>query len=124
MQFKMVHNNFNVANLEKSLEFYAKAFDMHEVKRIAPADGSFIIVYLSDGSSSHRLELTWVKEMDRAYDLGDNEFHLAFEVDDFEAAHKLHADLGIICYENPEMGIYFVTDPDGYWLEIIPAGKY
>ena len=124
MQFKMVHNNFNVANLEKSLEFYAKAFDMHEVKRIAPADGSFIIVYLSDGSSSHRLELTWVKEMDRAYDLGDNEFHLAFEVDDFEAAHKLHADMGVICYENPEMGIYFVTDPDGYWLEIIPAGKY
>ena len=123
MQFKMVHNNFNVANLEKSLEFYAKAFDMHEVKRIAPADGSFIIVYLSDSSSAHRLELTWVKEMDRAYDLGDNEFHLAFEVDDFEAAHKLHADLGIICYENPEMGIYFVTDPDGYWLEIIPAGK-
>ena len=124
MQFKMVHNNFNVANLEKSLEFYAKAFDLHEVKRIAPADGSFIIVYLSDSSSAHRLELTWVKEMDRAYDLGDNEFHLAFEVDDFEAAHKLHADMGVICYENPEMGIYFVTDPDGYWLEIIPAGKY
>ena len=123
MQFKMVHNNFNVANLEKSLEFYAKAFDLHEVKRIAPADGSFIIVYLSDSSSAHRLELTWVKEMDRAYDLGDNEFHLAFEVDDFEAAHKLHADMGVICYENPEMGIYFVTDPDGYWLEIIPEKR-
>ena len=123
MQFKMVHNNFNVANLEKSLEFYAKAFDLHEVKRIAPADGSFIIVYLSDSSSAHRLELTWVKEMDRAYDLGDNEFHLAFEVDDFEAAHKLHADMGVICYENPEMGIYFVTDPDGYWLEILPSKR-
>ena len=123
MQFKMVHNNFNVANLEKSLEFYAKAFDLHEVKRIAPADGSFIIVYLSDSSSAHRLELTWVKEMDRAYDLGDNEFHLAFEVDDFEAAHKLHADMGVICYENPEMGIYFVTDPDGYWLEIVPEQR-
>ena len=123
MKFKMVHNNFNVADLEKSLEFYAKAFDMHEVKRIAPADGSFIIVYLSDNSSAHRLELTWVKEMDRAYDLGDNEFHLAFEVDDFEAAHKLHADMGVICYENPEMGIYFVTDPDGYWLEILPSKR-
>ena len=124
MQFKMVHNNFNVANLEKSLEFYAKAFDMHEVKRIAPADGSFIIVYLSEGNSGHRLELTWVKEMEGSYDLGDNEFHLAFEVDDFEAAHALHEKMGCICYENPEMGIYFVTDPDGYWLEIIPAGKY
>ncbi|MEQ2429360.1 lactoylglutathione lyase, partial [Enterocloster hominis] len=26
-----------------------------------------------------------------------------------------------ICYENPGMGIYFITDPDGYWLEIVPA---
>ena len=124
MKFKMVHNNFNVSDLSKSLQFYADAFDMHEVKRIAPADGSFIIVYLSEGSSGHRLELTWVKEMDRAYDLGDNEFHLAFEVDDFEAAHALHEKMGCICYENPAMGIYFVTDPDGYWLEVIPAGKY
>ena len=124
MKFKMVHNNFNVADLAKSLQFYAEAFDMHEVKRIAPADGSFIIVYLEDGNSAHRLELTWVKEMEGSYDLGDNEFHLAFEVDDFEAAHALHEKMGCICYENPEMGIYFVTAPDGYWLEIIPAGKY
>ena len=124
MQFKMVHNNFNVADLEKSLKFYAEAFDLHEVKRIAPADGSFIIVYLGDGVSSHRLELTWVKEMEGTYDLGDNEFHLAFEVDDFEAAHRRHAAMNCICYENEEMGIYFVTDPDGYWLEVIPAGKY
>ena len=124
MQFKMVHNNFNVADLEKSLKFYAEAFDLHEVKRIAPTDGSFIIVYLGDGVSSHRLELTWVKEMEGTYDLGDNEFHLAFEVDDFEAAHRRHAAMNCICYENEEMGIYFVTDPDGYWLEVIPAGKY
>ena len=120
----MVHNNFNVADLEKSLKFYAEAFDLHEVKRIAPADGSFIIVYLGDGVSSHRLELTWVKEMEGTYDLGDNEFHLAFEVDDFEAAHRRHAAMNCIYYENEEMGIYFVTDPDGYWLEVIPAGKY
>ena len=124
MQFKMVHNNFNVADLDRSLKFYAEAFNMHEVKRIAPADGSFIIVYLSDNSSAHRLELTWIKEMEGAYNLGDNEFHLAFEVDDYESAHALHEKLGCICCENPEMGIYFVTDPDGYWLEIIPAGKY
>lgn len=120
----MVHNNFNVADLEKSLKFYAEAFDLHEVKRITPADGSFIIVYLGDDLSQHRLELTWVKEMEGAYNLGDNEFHLAFEVDDFDSAHKRHEELGCICYENPEMGIYFVTDPDGYWLEVIPAGKY
>ena len=124
MKFRMVHNNLNVFDLEKSLKFYADAFDMHEVRRIAPADGSFIIVYLSEDNSNHLLELTWMKEMDRPYDLGDNEFHLAFKVDDYEAAHKRHAEMGCICYENAEMGIYFVTDPDGYWLEIIPAGKY
>ena len=87
MKFKMVHNNFNVSDLSKSLQFYAEAFDMHEVKRIAPADGSFIIVYLSEGSSGHRLELTWVKEMDRAYDLGDNEFHLALVAATIRTSH-------------------------------------
>ena len=120
MKFKMIHNNLNVFDLEKSLKFYADAFDMHEVRRIAPEDGSFIIVYLSEDNSNHLLELTWMKEMDRPYDLGDNEFHLAFKVDDYEAAHKRHAEMGCICYENAEMGIYFVNDPDGYWLEVIP----
>lgn len=124
MKFRMVHNNLNVFELDKSIKFYQDAFGMKEVKRINAPDGSFIIVYLEDGNSSHLLELTWLREMERPYDLGDNEIHLAFEVDDFEAAHKLHEKMGAICYENHEMGIYFVNDPNGYWLEIIPAGKY
>ena len=123
MKFKMVHNNFNVANLEKSLKFYADAFDMHEVRRINADDGSFIIVYLEDGASAHQLELTWMREMDRPYDLGDEEFHLAFRVDDYAAAHELHEKMGCICYENKDMGIYFIQDPDGYWLEIIPEKR-
>ena len=53
MKFRMVHNNFNVLDLEKSLKFYADAFDMKEVRRINAPDGSFIIVYLEDGSSAH-----------------------------------------------------------------------
>ena len=111
MKFRMVHNNLNVFDLDKSIKFYSDAFDMKEVKRINAKDGSFIIVYLEDGSSSHQLELTWLRDMDRPYDLGDNEFHLAFEVDDYEAAHKRHEEMGVICYENEEMGIYFVNDP-------------
>ena len=120
MKFKMVHNNFNVFDLEKSLKFYREAFDMKEVRRIDAKDGSFIIVYLEDGNSGHQLELTWMRDMDRPYDLGDNEFHLAFRVDDFAAAHARHEKMGCICYENKSMGIYFVTDPDGYWLEVLP----
>ena len=123
MKFCMIHNNLNVFDLEKSLAFYRDALDMSEVRRINAPDGSFIIVYLEDGSSSHQLELTWLRDMDRPYELGDNEIHLAFAVDDYDAAHKRHEEMGVVCYENPEMGIYFIADPDGYWLEVLPQ-KY
>ena len=123
MKFKFAHQNLNVFDLERSLRFYAEALGLKEVRRIAPESGEFIIVYLGDGESDFRLELTWVREMDRPYELGDNEFHLAFRVDDYEAAHARHEKMGCICYENPAMGIYFVTDPDGYWLEILPKRR-
>ena len=122
-RFTFEHNNINVRDLEKSLKFYAEALDLKEVRRIVPEDGSFIIVYLSDGRSGQLLELTWLRDWDRAYNLGDNEFHMAFRVEDFEAAHKLHEQMGCICYENPKMGIYFISDPDGYWSEVLPVRK-
>ena len=124
MTFTFAHNNFNVRDLDKSLEFYKKALGLSEVRRIAPEDGSFIIVYLGDAAgSAHVLELTWLRDWERPYDLGDNEFHLAFTVDDFDAAHALHEEMGCICFENEAMGIYFITDPDEYWLEVIPAKR-
>lgn len=123
MKFRMVHNNFNVLDLDRSLKFYREAFDMQEVRRINAEDGSFIIVYLEDGTSSHQLELTWLRDRKEPYDLGDNEFHLAFKVDDYEAAHARHEKMGCICYENPAMGIYFVEDPDSYWVEVVPEKR-
>ncbi|MEG1979386.1 MAG: VOC family protein [Victivallaceae bacterium] len=120
MKFRMVHNNFNVLDLNKSIKFYQDALGMKEVRRINAQDGSFIIVYLEDGSSSHQLELTWLRDRTEPYDLGDDEFHLAFRVDDYAAAHALHEKMDCICYENPDMGIYFISDPDNYWLEVIP----
>lgn len=120
-KFKFEHNNINVKDLEKSLRFYEEALELKETRRIVPEDGSFIIVYLSDGQTEHLLELTWLRDWDRPYNLGDNEFHLAFRVQDYQAAHALHEKMGCICYENPKMGIYFINDPDGYWLEIMPV---
>ena len=121
MTFTFAHNNFNVFDLEKSLAFYQQALGLTEVRRVNAKDGSFILVYLGDGSgSSYTLELTWLRDWDRPYHLGDNEFHLAFKVDDYEAAHALHKEMGCICFENEAMGIYFITDPDGYWLEVVP----
>lgn len=121
MNFKMIHNNINVFDLEKSLSFYARALNLKESRRITEPSGEFIIVYLSDGESQHLLELTWLRDRSEPYNLGDNEFHLAFETADYDKAHELHSEMGCICYENDSMGIYFIEDPDGYWLEVLPS---
>ena len=121
MKFKMIHENYNVADLGKSMAFYEKALGLREVRRIN-GDG-FIIVYIAAEDHNFELELTWLEGHPEAYNLGECEFHLAFETEDFEAAHKLHEEMGCICFENPAMGIYFITDPDGYWLEVLPARK-
>ena len=121
MSFRFVHNNINVLDLEKSLAFYEKALGLKEVRRKEKPE--FTLIYLGDGLTKHQLELTWLKDRTKPYDLGENEFHLAFETEDFEAAYALHKEMNCICYENKAMGIYFIADPDGYWLEIIPAKK-
>lgn len=121
MQFKMVHNNLNVFDLNKSLEFYDKALGLKEVRRKEAQDGSFILVYLADNQSQHQLELTWIRDRKEPYNLGDNEFHLAFETESYNEALKFHKENNWVCYENEAMGIYFISDPDGYWLEVIPA---
>ncbi len=119
----MVHVNWNVSDLEASMAFYERALGLKEKRRKTADDGSFILVYLTDGTSDFELELTWLAEHPQKYDLGEEEFHLAFQVDDFEAAHALHEEMGCIAFENHDMGIYFITDPDGYWLEVIPEDK-
>jgi len=121
MKFKMVHENYNVLDLEKSLAFYKEALGLTEIRRKEADDGAYVIVFVGNDASDFQLELTWLKDWEQPYNLGDNEFHLAFRVDDYEAAHELHEKMGCICYENKKMGIYFISDPDGYWLEIVPT---
>ena len=118
--FKFAHNNFNVLDLDKSIAFYKKALNLVEIKRIN--GGDFILVFMGDhNQTQHALELTWLKDRKEPYNLGDNEFHLAFIADDFDKAHAHHKEMGCICYENEAMGIYFINDPDGYWIEILPS---
>ena len=120
MNFKIVHNNINVFDLNCSIEFYKRALNMREIRRKVAKDERFIIVVLEDGVSGRQLELTWLRDRKKPYDLGDNEIHMAVSCDDFENARKLHDEMGCVCFENPSMGIYFISDPDGYWIEIIP----
>lgn len=123
MKFQFYHNNFNVTDLDKSIRFYKEALGLEEIRRKEAEDGSFILVFLGDGVTQHCLELTWLRDWDRPYNLGDNEFHLAFKVDDMEAAHAKHKEMDCICFENTKMGIYFIHDPDNYWIEIVPADR-
>ncbi len=123
MKFRFDHNNINVKDLEKSLNFYRDALGLVETRRKEAADKSFVLVFMGDTTTSHKLELTWLRDRAESYNLGDNEFHLALVADDFAAAFAHHKEMGCVCYENPAMGIYFIEDPDGYWLEILPGRK-
>ena len=91
MKFKMIHENYNVSDLDRSIKFYNEALDLHEVRRTTTDD--FIIVYLSNNVSDFELELTWLKDHPQPYNLGECEFHLAFQAEDYEAAHKKHEEM-------------------------------
>ena len=117
--FTFNHFNFNVLDLARSVQFYQDALGLEPVRTKDASDGSFRLVFLGDGHSPFQLELTWLRDHPQKYDLGECEFHLALAVEDMEKAHALHEKLGCICYENPAMGIYFISDPDGYWIEIL-----
>lgn len=116
------HFNINVLDLDKSIVFYKKALGLTEHHRKEAADGSFILVYLTDNASGFLLELTWLRDRREAYDLGDNESHLCFRVEgNYDEIREYHRQLGYICFENTSMGLYFINDPDDYWIEILPV---
>lgn len=123
MKFAIAHCNINVFDLNRSLAFYKEALGLVEVRRKEAQDGSFVLAFLGDETSNFRIELTWQRDRKEPYNLGDNESHIAFVVDDYEAAHERHSQMGCICYENTAMGLYFIEDPDGYWLEVLPAKR-
>lgn len=115
------HFNINVSDLDRSLAFYGKALGLREVGRKQAADGSFTLVYLGDGETGFRLELTWLRNHSGPYELGENESHLCLRVaGDYEAVRAFHREMGCICFENHDMGLYFIADPDDYWIEILP----
>ena len=118
------HFNINVTNLERSIEFYQKALGLSELRRKEASDGSFILVYLSDGVSPFSLELTWLRDHPEAYELGENESHLCFRVQgDYDEVRKYHKEMNCVCFENDKMGLYFINDPDDYRIEILPLVK-
>ena len=115
------HFNINVTDLERSIASYEKALGLKEHHRKEAADGSFILVYLTDNTTGFLLELTWLRDHTEAYELGENESHLCFRVaGDYDAVRQYHKEMDCVCFENTSMGLYFINDPDDYWIEILP----
>lgn len=123
MNTTFVHWCIHVLDLEKSLEFYDKALGLKPVRKIGPEDNSWSNTYLANDNAPVEIELTWNDGRTEPYANGGRDTHICFTVDDFEAAHALHEEMGVIVFENPRMGLYFIADPDGSWIEIIPAKR-
>ena len=123
---KFNHFNFNVLDLDKSLAFYKEALELWSRCGTKEAsDGSFKLVYLGDG-------LTGVPagaDLAEGPGLSPTTWGSAsstwpFVTDRYdELLPPSHKEMGCVCFENPGMGIYFIADPDGYWIEIVPEKK-
>ena len=121
MKFRFAHNCLFVSDLDKTLKFYQEALGLTTAKVMHPSDMDATLVFLTDGESAHQLEIGYTPEHAGPYALGDNQFHIAFSVEDMEAAHALHERMGVICRDPETEPVYFIQDPDGYQIEIIPA---
>lgn len=129
MKVKMLHVCIRVMDLEKSLKFYGEAIGLRETRRKDFPDHGFTLVYLSDHDGLYELELTYNYGQEEPYVIGNGYSHIAVATQDIEAMRERHIEMG---YEVTELsglpgtspGYYFVTDPDGYRVEIIRADSH
>ena len=114
--FRFDHFNFNILDLDRSLRFYDEALGLKPV-RTRETDG-YKLVFLGDGKTDFCLELTYLFDRKEPYDLGEQEYHLALTTTEYDVAYARHQDMGCVVQESNGR-FYFITDPDGYWIEII-----
>lgn len=121
---KSLHTCVRVKDLEKSVAFYQDAFGYEETNRRDFPKAKFTLVFLRLPGESYELELTYNYDQAEPYDLGNGYGHIALGVDNLEEKHKELSDKG---YQVAELkgltpgkpNYFFVTDPDGYRIEVI-----
>lgn len=123
---RMLHTMLRVGNLEKSIAFYCDVLGMKVLRQKDYPGGKFTNTFVGYGDESENtvLELTHNWETD-SYDLGNGYGHVALGVDDIYATcEAIKQQGGNVTREPGPMKhgttvIAFVTDPDGYKIELI-----
>ena len=123
---KFIHTCYRVRNLEISIKFYEELFGFEVVRRNDFPEYEFTLVYMIIPGSAHELELTYNYNHE-AYDIGNGYGHIAVATPDLEALHQKHKEDGYDVTDlkglpGRDAGFYFVTDPDGYKIEVVRDG--
>lgn len=124
MKYKFLHLCLRVMDLEKSLKFYTEALGFKVTREKDYPEDEFTLVFLTDKDENFELELTYNYHPEKPYTIGDGYSHFAVSVKDLEKSRQKHMDMGYECTElmglpGSEPSYYFVTDPDGYEVEVI-----
>jgi Predicted enzyme related to lactoylglutathione lyase len=122
---KAIHSMVRVLDENRSVDFYARAFDLTVSDRLDFDD--FTLVYMKNDEADFEVELTINKGRTEPYVLGDGYGHIAFVVDDLDAEHARFTDLGFSPRKIVEFmregtllaRFFFVEDPDGYKIEVL-----
>ena len=125
---KPVHSMIRVLDEARSLDFYGRAFDLQIADRLGFED--FALVYLRHASSPFELELTVNFGRKEPYNPGDGYGHLAVVVENLDDEHarfereKLSpGPLRDFKHDGATLArFFFVSDPDGYKIEVIQKG--
>lgn len=128
---KAIHTMIRVLDLDRSMDFYAKAFDLEAADRFD--FDNFTLVYLRNAENDFEIELTHNKDRTTAYTHGDGYGHIAVCVDKLDQAHKRLRELKLRPTDITEFHrerslmarFFFVQDPDGYKIEVLERhGRY
>ena len=124
MKYPMIHICYRVMDLEATEKFYRDAFGFEVSRKKDYPEGRFTLSYMTSAELPFELELTYNYDQEQPYVIGNGYSHLAVAATDLEASHKRHAEMGLEI--TPLKGLtagqprfYFVTDPDGFLVEVV-----
>jgi len=123
---RILHTMLRVGNLQRSIDFYTRVLGMKLLRTSENPEYKYTLAFLGYGSNPDHaeLELTYNHGVEH-YELGTAYGHIAIAVDDAQqACAAVKAAGGNVTREaGPVKGgttvVAFVTDPDGYKIELI-----